>query len=154
MVCKTNVLSRRLSRARRCIENAFGILVARWRLLRSRIQGYPETVDSYVKACISLHNYVMKTQREGTSKYCPPKFSDHEDANGQVIDGAWRAECQPVAGQQPLFLNIGRVGANNPGVAIRRMRDSVATFLNSDIGAVEWQERLVNAGYRCEYLYW
>lgn len=137
---------RRLSRARRCIENAFGILVARWRLLRSRFQAFPETTDAYVKACVALHNFVMTTEREGTSMYCPPNFVDREDRNGVCVPGAWRAEASHEG--HPLFLDIGRVGANNPGVALQRMRDTVARYLISDDGAVEWQLRAVYSGYR------
>lgn len=136
----------RLSRARRCIENAFGILVARWRLLRNRVQAYPETIDSYVKACICLHNFVITTQSEGTSQYCPLNYVDREDQNGNVIPGAWRNDVQGDIGE-PLLQDITRVGANNPAQYISRMRDALANYLWSDDGAVEWQMHLINEGY-------
>ncbi|XP_034245542.1 protein ALP1-like [Thrips palmi] len=138
------VFNYRLSRARRCIENAFGILVGRWRLFRKRIQALPETVDSYLKAAICLHNFVITTQEEGTSQYCPPNYVDREDGQGRRIDGAWRADPQDDA---PLFRPIGRIGANRAGVQIIRMRDQVAQYLVSEEGAVDWQDRIVWEGY-------
>lgn len=46
----------RLSRARRTIENAFGILVNRWRIFFSPICTYVETAQEIVKSCVCLHN--------------------------------------------------------------------------------------------------
>lgn len=80
------VFNYRLSRARRTVENAFGILVMRWGCLRSEIQSRPEKVQIIVAACCSLHNYLMKESRE----YFSPTMVDRFDENGIRIDGEWR----------------------------------------------------------------
>ena len=48
----------RLSRARRVLENTFGIIVARMILLGSPIRAAKENIIRYVMAAIFLHNYV------------------------------------------------------------------------------------------------
>lgn len=50
------VFNYRLSRARRCVENAFGILAHRFEVFRAPIRTNVATADSIVLAAIALHN--------------------------------------------------------------------------------------------------
>lgn len=54
------VFSYRLSRARRTVESAFGILANRWRVLLNPIQLEPKKVETVVMACLILHNLLRK----------------------------------------------------------------------------------------------
>ena len=45
-----------MSRARKVVEIAFGILANRWRLFHRRIQLNPDNVTTVVKATVLLHN--------------------------------------------------------------------------------------------------
>ena len=53
------VFNYRLSRARRIIECAFGILVARWRIYKRPMNTYVNRSKSLVLATICLHNYII-----------------------------------------------------------------------------------------------
>ncbi|KAJ8981185.1 hypothetical protein NQ317_014829 [Molorchus minor] len=53
------IFNYRLSRARRCVECAFGILVAKWRCLKTELQVNPEHVDIIVQCVCLLHNIVI-----------------------------------------------------------------------------------------------
>ena len=34
--------------------------------------------------------------------YCPPGFTDGEDGEGNVIEGAWRADNEQSSGMEPV----------------------------------------------------
>ena len=55
------IFNYRLSRARRIIENSFGILVARWRIFHGPIRACVETVEAITQAACILHNYLRLT---------------------------------------------------------------------------------------------
>jgi hypothetical protein len=50
----------RLSRARRCVECAFGILCAKWRILTKYIETDPVRACAIIKAACILHNFVRQ----------------------------------------------------------------------------------------------
>ena len=56
---KERIYNYRLSRARRIIENTFGILAARCRIFHKPIIANKKTVINVTKAAIALHNYLM-----------------------------------------------------------------------------------------------
>ncbi|CAH1966695.1 unnamed protein product [Acanthoscelides obtectus] len=58
----------RLSRARRTVECAFGILVSKWRCLKTELQVEPHHVDKLVMTTCLLHNILIDIEgiNEGT----------------------------------------------------------------------------------------
>ncbi|KMQ81545.1 nuclease harbi1-like protein, partial [Lasius niger] len=80
-----SVFNYRLSRARRVIENAFGILAARWRIFRRPITASVENVEKIVECAICLHNFIKKTgDRRLNLEYCSPQFVDFELPTGEL----------------------------------------------------------------------
>nr|XP_034174772.1 putative nuclease HARBI1 [Osmia lignaria] len=66
------IFNYRLSRARRTVESAFGILASRFRILYTRIPCALSTVDKIVMACCALHNWLRSTNEEIPPPPAPP----------------------------------------------------------------------------------
>ena len=122
----------RLSRARRTIENSFGIMAARWRIYQRPIRASVQTVEKIVKATLCLHNYLRLTEN---ACYLPSGFVDSENGEGDLVEGDWRAIAQHDDG----MANLGRIGGNRYTFEAARYRDDFKQYFNSDLGAVPWQ---------------
>ena len=84
------IFNYRLSRARRCVENAFGVLAARFRIFHTAIHMQPSKVDGIVMACVILHNFL---RRNHGTQYTPGSMLDREDLeDASVVEGNWRNE--------------------------------------------------------------
>lgn len=78
---KRRIYNYRISRARRKIQNSFGILVARLRILLSTIMtALPKNFEKITLACVALHNFIKSDA--SNNQYCPPNFVNTEDAQG------------------------------------------------------------------------
>ncbi|XP_071581133.1 uncharacterized protein [Temnothorax nylanderi] len=80
----------RLSRARRMIENLFGILASQWRIFRRPILASVENVIKIVQATICLHNFLRMSNINNAGNYGNPELVDREDENYDIIPGQWR----------------------------------------------------------------
>lgn len=109
----------RLSRARRVVENAFGILVARWRVFRRHLEVQPYLVDKIVLAACCLHNMLCSESLE-------PDF-----ATLRAPEGA--------------FQNLDGIRRNYNNDAFRT-REAFKEYFNSPTGAVPWQVDMVRRG--------
>ena len=68
----------RLSRARRVIENAFGIAATRFRIFRRPIIANVENVKVITEAVVALHNFLMSHNSSNVHRYCPINYTDQE----------------------------------------------------------------------------
>jgi len=58
LINEQHIFNYRLSRARRMIENCFGILVIRWRVLYKKMVMKPKNAQNVILACVILHNFL------------------------------------------------------------------------------------------------
>lgn len=124
------VYNYRFSRARRTIENAFGIMSARWRIFRRPIKASIDTIDLIANAAVCLHNYLLLTD---TARYCPSGFVDSYNKDG-LVEGDWRAEVQDGSAFDEM-----RLRSTNHTADAKEVRDHICDYVNSDTGAVSWQ---------------
>ncbi|KAK5648148.1 hypothetical protein RI129_003040 [Pyrocoelia pectoralis] len=126
------VFNYRLSRARRVIENTFGILAAKWRIYRKPMICDVATAENIIKATTCLHNFIKKNDQE--CQYVTAGYVDYEDASGDIMDGAWRKEVE----NENALRDILRTGANTFGRNAGHIRDMFAEYFCNE-GAIPWQ---------------
>ena len=122
----------RLSRARRVVENAFGILANRFQILLSTMGQHPETVRLIVKACILLHN-VMRSRYPVLQN----RLVDNQVADGAVVPGAWR-DGQNLEDTEDVRA------PNRASREGKKQRNLLKHWCNSPAGAVGWQDRMID----------
>ena len=135
---KKRIYNYRLSRSRRTIENAFGILSARWRIFRRPIRASPATVEKIIKATTCLHNYLRLTDN---AQYLPEGFVDSYDGTGDIKLGGWRT----LVGDDAGLRKFKRTGSNNYSTSAQDIRMSFEEYFNSPIGALPWQYNIVRS---------
>lgn len=124
------IFNYRLSRARRVIENAFGILTARWRIFSRPIQGSVETVEAITLATVSLHNYLRQTN---SASYCPSGFVDSEHRSGDIRPGEWRHIVHNDSRGALIDIAPQR-GRRYPNTAVA-VREALMNYFISDSGS-------------------
>ena len=132
------IFNYRLTRARRTIGNAFGILTAWWHIILQPIKANPALVDMIVKACLCLHNYLRLTDN---AQYVPSGFVDSEDSSGEIIPGDWRSLVNKGA---LLSTSTGRA-FNRSSESAKGTREIFEKYFNSQEGSLSWQKVYVNS---------
>jgi len=115
------IFNYRLSRARRVVECAFGILVARWRIFRKPIIACTSTVQKIVQASIALHNFIIISE-----EYLPLR-----ERRYQILSTIDRE-----------IISMGLVNINernrNRNIEAVRMRDAYASYFEN-VNPLPWQ---------------
>lgn len=128
---KERVFNYRLSRARRTVENAFGISSAVFRILRKPLLLEPEKAELVVMAIVHLHNFLRKS-KSSRSIYTSPGTFDSE-VEGKVIQGSWRQVETPLTSLHNI-RNIPRRSPNNA----QEVREEYANYFLTN-GNLPWQ---------------
>jgi hypothetical protein len=126
------IFNYRLSKARRIIENIFGTLSAKFRVLLKPIALYRDKVESVVLSCIYLHNF-LRINSVSRGFYTPPGLFDLEVADGNYVPGLWRSEVDDtnsLLDPQNISKRISTV--------VHTIRHEFRDYNLSPEGAVPW----------------
>ena len=125
------IFNYRLSRVRRVVENAFGILAHKFQDLLGTMNQRPEMCRKVVTTCVILHN-LIRLRYPANHKY----RMDSEDKNKNVIPGAWRKD--------KVLLDVFHEKARNAGTREgRQIRRCLGHYFSSNAGSVSWQDRMI-----------
>lgn len=123
----------RLSRARRVVENAFGILATRFRIFHTSINLSPENIDTVVMTCCVLHNFL---RRKYSTTYTPNSTLDYEDTVEGTLTLGLRVDSTNL-------LQLDRGHYRNISYDAKMTREEFLNYFNSE-GAVSWQNKMCN----------
>ena len=133
MTREQRIFNYRLSRARRVVENAFGILANRFQVLMTSMQQGPETVKLIVKTCLVLHNLMrMRYPAMQNQQLDRPEGPNRE----QVELGAWRND-------RNMLDTITENAATRASREAKMLRNLLTHWVNSPAGSVTWQDRMI-----------
>ena len=127
MTIEERIYNYRLSRGRRIVENAFGILANRFQCLLSTMRQEPETVTTIAMAAMCLHN--LMRMRYPTLQNAT---LDRENEDHHIIPGAWREEGSLTDMEEV-------VGGNRETRQARQQRMLMKHYFSSSVGSVPWQ---------------
>nr|CAI5843170.1 unnamed protein product [Callosobruchus analis] len=127
------IFNYRLCRARRVVENVFGILASRFRIFLQPIAIDIESIDAVVLACCALHNFLRKRSKKN---YITESSVDYEDiVNGTVIPGEWR--------QNGNLLGLDRKNTTkNASNSAKEIRNKYKNYYNS-FGKTSFQGKMI-----------
>ncbi|XP_071576421.1 uncharacterized protein [Temnothorax nylanderi] len=119
---RKNVFNYRLSRARRIIENVFGILSARMRIFRKPLIASISTATRIIKATTCLHNFIISEElnQPHTQRRYMTLNAHERELRGTGLE------------------DTGTFDRSRPTKSSAQIRDDFAAFFETT-GAVPWQ---------------
>lgn len=127
------IFNYRLSRARRIIENVFGIMAARFRVLHTEINLQLPRIDLVVLTCAVLHNFL---RRKCYETYITTECLDKEDREHFTTYTGLRMDSTTVAGlQNGHNRHFGREANESRNIFLQ--------YFNTE-GKINWQDNMIN----------
>ncbi len=125
------IFNYRVCRARRIVENGFGILANRYQFLLDTRKQTPERLTTMVMAACCLHN-LMRTRYPTFQN----QVADVEDATHNMILGEWRKD-RPMHDMEEMQLG------NTSSKRAKAQRGYLTAYYNSEAGSVPWQADMI-----------
>lgn len=130
---KERIYNYRISRTRRTIENVFGIMSARWRILQKPIRADIKNAELIVQASVCLHIFLQLTAK---CAYIPKGFIDSEQENGEIHEGDWRGIISEV---ETGLVSLPKAKGGRCQLKATDDQKALKDYFNSNNGSVSWQ---------------
>ena len=122
--CEERVFNYRLSRARRCVECAFGILTAKWRLLNKAIETNVNKAERIVRCICLLHNIII-------------------DLEGTTHDHSVLQETSQIRGSRQARTNVSGRSFSRSSKGAIDVRNAFKAYFNGPTAAILSQNQQV-----------
>jgi len=119
LTTEQRIYNYRLSRARRVVENAFGIMCSRFRIFSKPVALSPDKIERIVMATCCLHNFLLRNPVTA-AQYVPCEIHTSNDL-------------------QSVTNHVGKRSTNEAAA----VRDTLCSYFNSPEGAVAWQMKAI-----------
>lgn len=129
------IFNYRLSRARNVVENTFGIISSRFRVLHTAINMKVGHVCYVVLAICALHNFL---RRRGNGYITNTTNSREDVVNCTFHEGDWQKDAVELPSLQ-------RIVPRNQCITAKNNRDAYKAYFVAE-GCVPWQEQMLRAG--------
>jgi len=126
------IFNYRLCRARRIIENVFGILVARFGIFKTHIIIKLDNIKDVVMASCALHSFLRRTSPD---TYTPPECFDTEDLQNGTVTAGLRSNPSSMA-------KLKRGNNRNRQLTGKEVRSQFVEYFNGE-GKVPWQDNCI-----------
>lgn len=128
---KKRIFNYRLSRGRKSIECAFGMLVSKFRIFETPIACGQNTVDNIIKAACILHNFIRSTE----GRFSIPTLEEDENTLRQT---------------EPKILPVGGINITEQSTATS-LRNYLSEYFITREAAIPWQWKYcIEHDYDCD----
>jgi len=139
LVYEKRIYNYRLARARNVVENAFGLIANRFRILLTSINLNTYNINYIVLAICTIHNFLMKN----SSSYIKQTSFDSENVETHEIDpGTWRQEINNI---NETIASLQTNSVKNSSTISKINRDEYLKFFNEK-GKISWQDEMIRRG--------
>ena len=122
MSCEERVFNYRLSRARRWVDCAFGILTAKWRLLNKAIETNFNTAERTVRCIFLLHNIAV-------------------DLEGTTYDHSVLQETSQIRGSRQARTNVSGRSFSRSSKGAIDVRNAFKAYFNGPTATIPSQSQ-------------
>jgi hypothetical protein len=127
-----NIFDYRHSRARRIIENVFGILVARFDMFKTHINIQLNNIKDVVMVSCALYNFLRRTSPD---TYTPSECFDTEDLQNGTVTAGLRSNPSSTA-------TLKKGNKRNHQLTGNEVRSQFVEYFNNE-GKVPWQDNCI-----------
>ena len=135
---KRQVYNCRLSRARRAVKVALGVLVTKWRIFQQVINADSQTIDAIVKGTTVLHNFLRRRDAMSTDSL---SYISPDDVDVEYGDQLQTDTCSTESEAAGALQCSGELDSDDAPRDAIAVRERFVDYFVSPEGALSQQDQ-------------